>query len=224
MSAAILGPAGSGKSVLARELCSKLPDARYKVHYVKVTSLSKRDMCREICNAIGAAPAGSYPMLVRRIQERFLAIADVDALRPVLILDEAHDLRPEVLAMLRVLTNFQMDSRLVVSIVLVGQPKLQRILQCHDLEDVARRIAHYAQLRPLSREQSNDYVKHRCNIAGARKAPFDGEALSAIYEIARGNFRATDQLALKALNVAHLAQHKVVDSNHVAEARKFLCG
>ena len=47
-----------------------------------------------------------------------------ESLRPVIILDEAHDMRPEVLAILRVLTNFEMDSKLVVSIVLAGQPRL----------------------------------------------------------------------------------------------------
>lgn len=221
--AAVVGPAGTGKTVLVRQLCKELPEARYKVHYVKVTSLSKRDMCREICRAIGAPPAGSFPGLLRAIQERFLSTADVDALRPVLVLDEAHDLRPEVLAMLRVLSNFDMDSRLIVSIILVGQTRLLEILSRYDLEDVTRRISHYEQLRPLTRDQSNDYIKHRCNIAGARKFPFDSDALTAIFEIARGNFRATDQLALKSLEVAHNANAKLVDSNHVAEARRFLC-
>jgi hypothetical protein len=49
----------------------KLPETRYRVHYVKVTSLSKRDMAREIALAADVAPAGSYPSLIRRLQERF---------------------------------------------------------------------------------------------------------------------------------------------------------
>lgn len=66
MSAALLAPAGTGKTALLRRLKSTLPQARYQVHYVKVTDLSKRDMCREIAAACGAEPAGSYPTLVRR--------------------------------------------------------------------------------------------------------------------------------------------------------------
>ena len=42
-SAAIIAPAGAGKSCLLRSLRARLPEARYRVHYVKVTDLSKRD-------------------------------------------------------------------------------------------------------------------------------------------------------------------------------------
>src|SRR5260370_176040 len=54
MSAALIAPAGTGKTALLRALAHGLPEARYRVHYVKVTELSKRDMCREIAVACGA--------------------------------------------------------------------------------------------------------------------------------------------------------------------------
>jgi hypothetical protein len=70
MSATLIAPAGTGKTALLRRLRRSLPEARYHVHDVKVTGLSKRDMCREIAPACGAAPAGSYPMRVRRLRPR----------------------------------------------------------------------------------------------------------------------------------------------------------
>ncbi len=221
-SCALIAPAGTGKTQLLRALTARLPDARYRVHYVKVTGLSKRDLCREIATACGAAPAGSFPMLVRRLQERFVATADTDGLRPVLILDEAHDLRLEVLGMLRLITNFEMDSRLVLSVVLAGQLPLRNMLKRDDLEDVARRLAHYATLRPLSRDEAFRYVEHRCSVAGARTTPFDQQALEALFEISRGNLRATDQLALKTLEIANDQSREVADQNHVVLARKVL--
>lgn len=222
MSAAVIAPAGCGKTTLMRKIRSVLPEARHRVHYVKVPCLSKRDMCREICTVIGSPPANSYPMLVRRIQECFLATADTDGLRPVLIIDEAHGIRSDVLGILRILTNFEMDSRLVVSIILIGQPHLRDVLNRHDMEDVARRIAHYAQLGPLARQENHDYIKHRCLIAGASQLPFETEAITAIFEIARGNLRATDMLSLKSLEVAFQKDSQVVDANHVVEARTYL--
>ena len=128
MSAALIAPAGTGKTVALRMLVAALPEARFQVHYVKVTGLSKRDLCKEIAVACGLSPTGIYPALVRKLQEAFEHTFS-DGMRPVILLDEAHDLRPEALAMLRVLTNFSMDSRLVVSLVLAGQPHLKLLLR-----------------------------------------------------------------------------------------------
>lgn len=222
MSCAIIAPAGAGKTALLRRLCTSLPEARYRVHYVKVTDLSKRDMCREIALACGAAPAGSYPMLVRRLEEHFQTVADTEARRPVLILDESQDFRPDVLCMLRLLTNFDMDSRLVLSVVLAGQPTLKQLLARDDLEAMARRIIHYCQLRLLSRDEVDTYVAHRCTVAGASTLPFDPRALDAIFEIGRGNLRTTDDLALKSLEHAALAGHATVSVQYVVAARKDL--
>jgi type II secretory pathway predicted ATPase ExeA len=221
-SAALVAPAGTGKTALLRALMARLPETRYRVHYVKVACLSKRDMCREIAVACSAQSAGSYPMLVRRLQERFETATAQDGVRPVLILDEAQDLRPEVLDMLRILTNFDMDSRLVLSVVLAGQPPLGVLLRRDSHEAIARRLSHVAGLRLLSREESQRYIAHRCTIAGATMVPFDAAALDAVYEIAVGNLRATDQIAGKALEIAHDAGVTVVDSSHVVQARRVL--
>jgi len=222
MSAALIAPAGTGKTALLRNPVDRLPEARYRVRYVKVTDLSKRDMCREIAAAAGVSPAGSYPVLVRRLQEHYAEVADTDGLRPVLILDDAHAFRPDVLGLLRVLTNFEMDSRLVVSVVLSGQPPLRNLLRRDSLEDVARRLTHYAFLRPLSREETLRYVEHRIAVAGVSVHPFDPGALDALYEVARGNLRAIDRLGLKALEMAHDAGCEALDAARVLEARKVL--
>lgn len=221
MSAALIAPAGSGKTAVLRRLVGELAEARYQVRYVKVTSLSMRDLCREIAAAFGLAPAGSYPALIRKLQEHYEEVRD-DALLPVLILDESQDLRPEVLAMLRVLTNFRMDSALMLSLVLAGQSALRTLLQRDSQEAIARRIIHYATLRSLSHQETRNYLEHRTTIAGATTFPFDNAAAEALYEISRGNLRTVDNLALGALEVAARAKAEVVSTVHVVEARKHL--
>jgi type II secretory pathway predicted ATPase ExeA len=221
-SAALVAPAGTGKTALLRRLLALLPEARYQVRYVKVTSLSKRDMCREISAACGIPSAGAYPFLVRGLQERFETCSSTEGLRPVLLLDEAHELRPDVLAILRILTNFEMDSRLVLSVILAGQPPLQAMLAREDQQAVMRRLSHCATLRLLSRDETAAYVAHRSAIAGAVHSPFDAPSLDALYELSRGNMRAIDQLALKSLQAAARASADVVSSPHVLAARKDL--
>lgn len=221
-SAALVAPAGTGKTALLRRLLARLPETRYQVRYVKVTSLSKRDICREISAACGIPSAGAFPFLVRGLQERFETCASTEGLRPVLLLDEAHDLRPDVLGILRILTNFEMDSRLVLSVVLAGQPSLQAMLARDDQQAVMRRLSHCAMLRLLSRDETAAYVAHRSAIAGAMQPPFDAPSIDALYELSRGNMRAIDQLALKSLQAAARASANVVSSPHVLAARKDL--
>lgn len=221
-SAALIAPAGTGKTQLLRALADRLPEARYRVRYVKVTDLSKRDMCREIAAAVGCTPRGSYPGLVRSLQQRFCEHFEVDGVRPVLILDEAHDMRPDVLGLLRVLTNFDYDARLVLSVVLAGQTPLAGLLRRPDLEAVARRLAYFATLRTLSRDETASYIRHRCVVAGATDAPFDASALEAVHEIGGGNLRATDRLVGRALTLAAAADAQVVDTTHVVGARRTL--
>jgi len=222
MSAALIAPAGTGKTVVLRTLVAALPEARYQVRYVKVTGLSKRDLCKEIADVCGLTPTGIYPALVRKLQETFAHSSDTDGMRPVLLLDEAHDLRPETLAMLRLLTNFEMDSRLVVAIVLAGQQPLRAMLGRPDQVAMAQRLAHCGHLRLLSRDETRAYVVHRCTVAGADADPFDNDAHEALFEMSHGNLRAIDHLALKALvRVAHLGAQAVSVGDLIA-ARKAL--
>lgn len=222
MSAALVAPAGTGKSVLLRRLLKTLPDARYSVRYVKVTGLSKRDFCREVCMTVGVPQRGSFPGLMRALHEYFEGLSSDQAMRPVLLIDEAHELRLDVLAMLRILTNFQLDSRLVLSLVLVGQPPLREMLCRDDQVAIRHRLAHLDTLRLLSRDELLLYIRHRCSIAGAAKEPFDADAISLLFELSRGNMRATDRIARKAIRKACDVGETVVTTGHIAEARKYL--
>ena len=220
MSAALIAPAGTGKTALVRRVIADLPEARYRVHYVKVCDLGKRDLCREIARVTGLPPAGSYPSLFQKLQDRFESGFSDEGVRPVLFLDEAHDLRPNVLGMMRVLTNFRMDSRLVLSVVLVGQPPLRKMLEADQHVATAQRLACTVTLRLLTRDETQAYVEHRLRVAGMANSPFDQAAMDTIYELSRGNLRAIDGLALGGLELAAQANLRSVGSNQILAARK----
>lgn len=219
MSAGLMGPAGYGKTSLIRAMRDRLPDVRYDVHYVKVSGLSKRDMCRVIAQSLHLAEAGTFPRLLRLVQESLEEGSQANGRRTVLILDDAHGIRPDVLGMFKALTNYDMDSKLVLSILLVGQPPLAKLLQHTKLLDVAQRLSWFGELRALSRDETLAYIAHRSKIAGANRSLFDERALEALYEMSRGNLRAIDHLSRRSLEVAHSEKSDVVGSNHVITAR-----
>jgi type II secretory pathway predicted ATPase ExeA len=221
MSSVVLAPSGTGKTLVLRTLRAELPEARYRVHYVKLTSLSRKDLCREIGLAAGFDLSGIYPVVFRMLQQR-LRQFDEDGLRPVLLLDDTQDMSPLVLTTLRILTNFDMDSRLVLSLVLAGDNQLRHMLESQPLEPIRRRMTHIATLRLLSRAETRDYMQHRVRVAGAQTFPFDTQAVDAVFEVSRGNLRAIDQLARKSLELAAQKTIATVDPSLVAEARPYV--
>lgn len=222
MSASLIAPAGSGKTAVLRAVSDQLAAARYKVTYIKVTDISQRDMCRQVSLAIGAKPASLFFSLVESVQNCLSDDYHVRGLRPVLLIDEAQDMRPETVSILKLLTNFEMDSRLVVSFVLAGQPALRQLLEKERLQDIAQRIYHHTELRLLSQGESHDYLRHRWSMASSGPFPFDERSLQAIFEMGRGNMRAMESLALKALEMAQSKKIACVDESLIVQARKTL--
>ncbi len=137
----------------------------------------------------------------------------------MLIFDDAHEMRTESLRLARLLTNFEMDSKLVVSVVLAGQASLKKILLTPELEDVRQRLNACCEVRLLSREETVGYITHRVKIAGVTKSPFSAGSCDAIYEITKGNMRAIDSIALTALRCAAEANRSTVSASDVAIAR-----
>lgn len=221
-SGAIIAPPGLGKTCLLRKLRQSLPESRFDFHYVKCSKLGKVDMYRELCIALGLPTKGTAPSLRLRIEEYFLSLSSSKAMVPVLLLDDAHEIRPDILVLLRILTNFEMDSKLLLSIILCGQKALRQTLKMPALEDVAKRLSHVATLQSLSKEESINYIRHRCSLAGQTQPPFDEGALLSIIEQTHGNMRAMDELCCKTLEIATHQGSKVCDSNQVLQARGYL--
>ena len=106
MAGSLIAPAGSGKTVILRGIGESLPAARFKVTYIKVTDLSARDMCREIATAIGAKPASLFNTLVKNIQESLAGDYQTNGLKPVLLIDEAQEMRPAAVSILNAFDQF----------------------------------------------------------------------------------------------------------------------
>lgn len=221
-SAAVVAPSGTGKTALIRRLLDCLPEARYRVADIKVTSVGNRDLYRSLARALGIEPSGTWPALLEGLQAHAKALATTEARRTVLIIDEAQDMRPQVLATLRMLTNFRLDSELLISLILVGDSGLEALLHRPDMEALRSRLASVVRLRLLSRAETRSYVDHRLDIVGARSQILDDSAVEAVYDFTRGNIRAVDHLCRTALDLAARDGLKTVDAGTVTAARKKL--
>jgi len=146
----LTGEVGAGKSTAARVFTASLHPNLYKVLYLHFTNGSALDLLRQIAMALDLAPAHFRGDLVRQIADAIVRLNQSKKQHPILICDEAHLLPRAALEQLPLLMNFDMDSSRYLTLLLIGQPLLQRTLSLQMHEADARGVAP-AYRRALSR-------------------------------------------------------------------------
>jgi general secretion pathway protein A len=106
--------------------------------------------------------------------------------RVVLTIDEAQNMPPSTLEEVRMLSNLQTDSQMLLQVLLVGQPEFRARLQQPELSQLAQRIAVNFHLEALEQAESLAYIEHRLSVAGRDDSLFTNEALIQIYQASKG--------------------------------------
>lgn len=146
----LTGNSGVGKSWLVRGLQASLPAEWQWVNLDLTPSLDAPGLYRAILRelAVPASCPGDADACRAEIDDA-LTESDADGLRWGLVADEAHVASDGVLEALRVLGNRLGSPGTFAGIVLVGQTRLARRLECRPLSDLGQRVAARVHLRPL---------------------------------------------------------------------------
>ncbi len=162
---------------------------------------------------------GKIERFFRSVRAQLLTRLTLEAKqRPVLIVDEAHHLRNEVLEDLRLLTNYEMDSQNRLCLLLVGLTELRRRLRMAVHESLAQRIVVRYHMAGLAREELPDYLTHRLRLAGCELPLFEPPAIEALFQATQGMPRKLNRLAHYALTSAAINKARSVSTEHVQGA------
>jgi len=212
------GDSGSGKTSGVRRVITGLHSSTYRVFYVCLSTGNVLDLYKTVSWEMGLAVERSRASLFRQIRNEVTRLVCENRCRPVLIVDEAHHLRPEVLEDLRLLTNYSMDAENRLCLILLGQTELRRRLSMAVHEALAQRIVVRYHLPPLSRDEVSPYLDHRLRRAGTAIALFEPAAHEALFQATGGLPRKINLLAHHALLAAAIHRAKTVSAEHVQEA------
>jgi general secretion pathway protein A len=160
----------------------------------------------------------SRASLFRQIRSDVSRLVAEARCRPILVVDQAHHLRPDVLEDLRLLTNYKMDAENRPCLLLLGQTELRRRLAMVVHEALAQRIVVRYHLPTLTRDEVPAYLAHRLRHAGTEIALFEPAALEALFQATGGIPRKVNLLAHHALHAAALARVRSVSAEHVQAA------
>jgi len=218
----LTGEVGSGKTTIIRNLIKNLDDSIIlsKINNTKVSSEQLISMINE---DFGLDIEGkSKTRLLSELNE-FLIEQYSKKLQPVLLIDEAQNLTPDLLEEIRLLSNLETDRAKLLQIILVGQPELKRTLGLPELRQLRQRININYHISPLTIEETAQYIKHRLTVAGNPEViKFDGDMLEIIYQFSRGIPRLINILCDFALLTAYVDGHKEVNVETVREVAKDL--
>ena len=143
---------------------------------------------------------------------RFLTRCRLMGTTPVLLIDEAQVLGSEAMEQVRVLTNWEHDSRKLLQIILAGQPELgRRYLDAPEQEALRQRIALRCRLERMTAAETADYVRLRLQEAGCSRSDlFDAGALREIHRYSGGIPRKINVLADHCLVAGFAAQARAI--------------
>ena len=195
----LTGEVGAGKTTLCRALLEQL-DGRFSTAVILNPVMKPDELMKAIATEFGLEVHGLDRLDVISAISGFLVKQVGHGRETVLIVDEAQDLTEELLEQVRLLSNIETDDRKLLQIVLLGQPELRDRLNSHRLRQLRQRITVRYHLKPLTRFETNQYIQHRLELAGAKGVPyFTRPALWRVFSYSRGIPRLVNALCDKAL-------------------------
>jgi general secretion pathway protein A len=216
----LTGEVGTGKTTVVRTLLSRVP------HHADVAViLNPRvtpvefllTICEELGLGIADADRDSVKQMVDALNRRLLT-AHAEGRRIIVLVDEAQNLSIDVLEQVRLLTNLETPTQKLLQIILIGQPELRELLDRTDLRQLAQRITGRYHLKPLSREETKGYVRHRLRVAGATEEIFTPGALTELHRLSLGIPRVINVACDRALLGAYTQETKKITAALVRRA------
>ena len=157
--------------------------------------------------------------MYNNIQKAIKRLVEIDKVQPVIIIDDAHTLSRDILKSLKILFDFDMDSKDYTILILIGQDELKDELSKKIYETIHQRIIVNYKMRGLSREEVKQYIKTRFEISNVNIEIFTEDALNALYFCSKSSPRRLNTLILNCLMLGCQNRIQEINSEIVMEAK-----
>jgi len=215
---ALTGEVGTGKTTVLRTLLSQLSPEKYSSALIFNPCLSRGQLLANICEEFGVHPGKKTGFAYLEALNRYLLEQNSAGRTVVLVIDEAQNLKPEVLEQIRLISNLETERDKLIQIILAGQPELEDVLARHDLRQLSQRITVRCRLTPMGLHDTGDYINHRIRVSGSRiPGLFSSKAVKKIYRFSRGTPRLINVACEQALLMAWTRESLVVTPSIAAQ-------
>jgi len=194
--ALITGEPGTGKSAALRITAEHLADQRdIKVGMISRPQTNVADFYREMGDLFGVElhPHNRWAgtKILRQKWQDHVASA---LSRPILVVDEAQEMRPSVLSELRILSSTKLDSQILLTVVLAGDGRLDERLRSDEFRPLDSRMRVRLQMERAVPDTLQACLRHLLAEAGA-PGLMTPEVVVSLSEFAHGNLRSLMHMA-----------------------------
>jgi putative secretion ATPase (PEP-CTERM system associated) len=215
---AVTGEVGVGKTTVVGAFVD-LFQPSLEVAFVFSTKFAFDQFLYLICKDFGLDVEGKNKAQMLLALNDFLIKQNESNRNSLLIIDEAQNLSLDVLEELRMLSNLETRDRKLLQIMLVGQPELETILNMNEMRQLRQRIPGICRISMLNREDVENYIKYRLNVARGRNggAHFTADSFDEIFHYSAGIPRLINILCDRILLIGYVANTRVIDGRTVRE-------
>lgn len=214
----LTGAPGRGKTTIVRSWSAKLNPSLFKVIYTSLSTVTVNDFYRNLAFSLGAQAAYRKTENFHAIQGEITRLVLDKKKTPVIIIDEANYVSNGILNDLKILFNFEMDSRDRAVILLVGLPQINNTLRLTIHEPLRQRIIMNYNLDGLSKEEGREYIEAKLKGAGCNQPVFAEEAVEAVLNAADGTARMISKLCNASLVIGHSRNVNSISAEIVMQA------
>jgi type II secretory pathway predicted ATPase ExeA len=215
--ALLTGEIGCGKTTISRALVDSIEDTCKPVVIIN-PRLTPTQLLRTIAKRLEIENIRNNKNdLLEQLSERIFQL-DEQGINTVIILDEAQLIPSrESFEELRLLTNFQLDERNLLTLILIGQPELKEKLKHKSCAALLQRIGVKYHIKPLDQSEVKEYLNFRMSVAGRQEGLFTDSAVELIYNLSKGVPREINTIANYALLEGFGREAKEIDADIIRD-------
>lgn len=164
----IQGPTLSGKTTVVREFLKTL-DAEVSVARVDGKDLTPDKLLSSVLEQFG------YVVELDSVNERssmlrvFAMQQTASGQPPVLVVDDCQHLKPQTLRLICELADVKANRQSAFRMILVCEQNVEALINLPELQGIAARVTGIHRLRPMTLQESKDYLHEKLYAAGAEE-------------------------------------------------------